>query len=122
MNRREVTTEIDRLIRSGVPYKIGGRTPAGFDCEGYVRYLLSLSGIDLDPNIYAASQEFRLTTAPYQFLDVAVLRCPGPLDRHLAIFLDDGQWITHCSAVGISRVEFNRIYREISHVARHKSL
>lgn len=122
MDNLELIMEIDRLIRNAVPYKIGGRNPAeGFDCEGYVRYLFTLCRIELHDNIYAASKEFKVIIPPYQFLDVAVMRCDGPLDRHLALFVDRS-WLTHCSVIGISKIPLNRAKWEISHVARHRSL
>lgn len=49
-NSREIVTTALRFL--GTPYVSGGKSPAGFDCSGFVKYVYSLNGITL-PNIAA---------------------------------------------------------------------
>ena len=44
-NVKEVLTYANTF--TGVPYKFGGTTPAGFDCSGYIRYVFQKIGFDM---------------------------------------------------------------------------
>ena len=119
---QDLRSEVERMIGI-IPYQENGRDPRrGLDCEGWIRYLLSLRGIICDEHIYTARRDFVPVTAP-QAWDIAVLRGAMVDPRHLIMFLDR-QWFSHCSAGnGVSISEIGRgCERDIILIVRHSSL
>lgn len=114
--------EVERMI-GVIPYLEDGRDPRlGVDCEGWIRYLLSLRGIACAEDIYTARNDFVPVEKP-QAWDIAVLREAMVERRHLIMFLDR-RWFTHCSAgAGVSISDIGRgAAASIVLIVRHHSL
>lgn len=84
----------------GVPYVLGGTTPAAFDCSGFVRYVFALHGIAL-PRTAHEQAAFGDSPVPGDSL------APGDLlffyggqgAQHIAMYVG-GDTIIHASSVG----------------------
>lgn len=85
---------VDRLIEQalvlrGTPYKYGGKTPAGFDCSGYARYVFQQVGITLPGSSRA---QFTAGTAvsleEAQRGDLVFFSIYGDRINHVGILLD----------------------------------
>ena len=80
---------------TGVPYKWGGASPKGWDCSGFVTYVLHHDcGLNLPSNAHTTSGGFLVwkgaTTIPRTQCDAGDLLCwPG----HVGIALDNKQMI-----------------------------
>lgn len=90
-----------------VPYRYGGRTPAGFDCSGYVGYVYSESaGLALprraeDIGRVGAKLE-RAELAPG---DLVFFNTLGRRFSHVGIYVGDGQFVHAPARRGRVRVE-----------------
>lgn len=74
----------------GVPYVYGGNSPSGFDCSGYVMYVMSEFGINLPRTSYEQMQ----SGLEINFEDAI----PGDLlffrnGGHVGIYVGNGQYI-----------------------------
>lgn len=100
--RSQIVANAKKYI--GVPYLWGGTTPKGFDCSGYVQYVLRQSGISLP----------RTTTEQYKvgtYVSKSNLQ-PGDLVflqntyrkgiSHVGIYIGDGKMIHASSSKGVT--------------------
>lgn len=100
--RSEIVANAKKYL--GVPYVWGGTTTSGFDCSGYVQYVLRLSGINLP----------RTTTEQYKvgtYVSKNNLK-PGDLVflqntyrqgiSHVGIYIGDGNMIHASSSKGVT--------------------
>lgn len=90
---------LERRVRSllGVPYLWGGRTPAGFDCSGYVQQVLAEHGIALPRDAWQQQRACR----PLHSGEVAAagdllfFGAPRARVSHVGLALGPG-WFTDC--------------------------
>ena len=99
--RQKIVENAKQLL--GTPYVWGGSTPKGFDCSGFVQYVMNLSGITLP----------RTTTEQYKvgtYVAKSDLQ-PGDLVflqntyrdgiSHVGIYIGDGKMIHASSSKGV---------------------
>jgi peptidoglycan DL-endopeptidase CwlO len=97
----------------GTPYVYGGRTPGGFDCSGYVRFIYSQFGVSLPHSVY---QQARLGTRIPESEAV-----PGDIVvfndfSHNGIYAGNGNFY-HAPQPG-DRVKLAPIFTERYHIIR----
>ncbi len=99
----------------GVPYVWGGKTPAGFDCSGFVNYVMAETGL-WEPHIGCCNDLAKYCTV----VDIADAQ-PGDLVffsgttsrqgySHIAIYLGCGQVINSASSSGVSIADIRSGY------------
>jgi len=92
----------------GVPYRLGGEDPAGFDCSGLVRYALGQHQVDVPRTV---TEQFALgrPVAPDGLRpgDLVFFSTIGPGATHVGIVLEPaGESFVHApSAGGVVRIE-----------------
>ena len=74
----------------GVPYVVGGSSPSGFDCSGFVSYVYAQLGIDLPHQSRAILNSSRTTQISRSEARAGdLIWSPG----HISIYLGDGQQV-----------------------------
>ncbi|ASS74752.1 hypothetical protein CIG75_07030 [Tumebacillus algifaecis] len=84
----------------GVPYLWAGNTPSGFDCSGFVSYVMGQSGLHL-PRIAADMYAGGTPSATPQSGDLVFFSTYGPGATHVGIYLGNGQFISATSSHGV---------------------
>ncbi len=97
----------------GVPYLYGGKTPAAFDCSGYVIYVFHECGYEFTAascqDLYRMSD--RIKKSELQRGDLVFFKGTYETDNvsHVGIYLGDGQMI-HAGSKGICYTELSLNY------------
>lgn len=97
----------DALALRGVPYRNGGTAPdTGFDCSGFVRYVLGRHGITA-PRQTAEQFAAGAPVAPGKLRpgDLIFFSTVAPGASHVGIAIDDDEFVHAPSSRGVVRVE-----------------
>lgn len=108
-NVKEILTYANTF--TGVPYKFGGTTPAGFDCSGYIRYVFQKIGYDLPRQ---ADEQYtvgkKVEKSNLQPGDLVFFETYEPGISHSGIYIGDGQFISATSSSGVAVADINDSY------------
>jgi len=95
----------------GTPYRLGGASPSGFDCSGFVRFVFRAFGVQLNrSSVTQATQGDRVAPGEIQPGDLLFFRIRGNRIGHVGIYLGGGQFI-HASSRGGPSVRGVKIAR-----------
>lgn len=108
-NVKEVLTYANTF--TGVPYKFGGTTPAGFDCSGYIRYVFQKIGFDMPRQ---ADEQYtvgkKVEKNNLQPGDLVFFETYEPGISHSGIYIGDGQFISATSSSGVAVADIDDSY------------
>ena len=108
-NVKEVLTYANTF--TGVPYKFGGTTPAGFDCSGYIRYVFQKIGFDMPRQ---ADEQYtvgkKVEKNNLQPGDLVFFETYEPGISHSGIYIGDGQFISATSSSGVAVADLDDSY------------
>lgn len=108
-NVKEILTYANTF--TGVPYKFGGTTPAGFDCSGYIRYVFQKIGYDLPRQ---ADEQYtvgkKVEKSNLQPGDLVFFETYEPGISHSGIYIGDGQFISATSSSGVAVADIDDSY------------
>lgn len=94
------------LEHRGVPYRNGGATPAGFDCSGFVRYVLARYGRDVPRQTREQFEAgVRVSRDKLRAGDLVFFSTVAPGASHVGIALDDDEFVHAPNSRGVVRVE-----------------
>ncbi|MDA8210546.1 MAG: NlpC/P60 family protein [Clostridia bacterium] len=86
----------------GSPYRYGGQTPQGFDCSGYIQYVLKNFGLTTPRT---AAEQFnsgkKITPQEARPGDLVAFK-DGASISHSGIYLGGGKFISSASSKGVS--------------------
>lgn len=92
----------------GVPYRLGGADPAGFDCSGLVQYVFAQYGISV-PRVVEQQYEVGDTIRPSDIKpgDLIFFNTKGSGDgaSHVAIAIGKDSFVHAPNSTGVVRVE-----------------
>jgi cell wall-associated NlpC family hydrolase len=90
----------------GVPYRLGGADPAGFDCSGLVHYVFAQYGV-LVPRVveeqYQAGEKVKAKDIKPG--DLLFFATKGPGATHVAIAVGEDRFVHAPNSTGVVRVE-----------------
>lgn len=93
------TLGISRILETaarylGTPYKYGGNSPGGFDCSGFVQYVLKSCGYSV-PRTAAAQQQMGKPVGEEDLQpgDLVFFACWGSGVDHVGIYVGDNRFI-----------------------------
>jgi len=115
-----VVTVAKRYI--GTPYVFGGSSPSGFDCSGFIYYVLKNSGHNIGrQNAASYWNTFKPTSSPKAGDFVFFKNTYKSGISHMGIYLGNGQFIHASSSQGITITSLSNSYYK-QHFAGYRSL
>jgi cell wall-associated NlpC family hydrolase len=97
----------------GVPYRYGGRSPAGFDCSGLVVYSYAEAGLQGLPHSAAALEAMsqKIPLREIEPGDLLFFRLDGPKTSHVGIYVGNREFV-HAPSGGkpVEKVRFDHVY------------
>lgn len=104
-----ITATAQRYI--GVPYQMGGTTPKGFDCSGFVWYVFHKNGAQLPRTADVQYQVGKnVPKKNLQRGDLVFFTTYEPGASHCGIYLEDGRFIHASSSKGIMISKLDDMY------------
>lgn len=90
----------------GVPYRLGGADPAGFDCSGLVQYVFAQYGITV-PRVVEQQWQVGEDVAPVKIKpgDLVFFSTKGRRATHVGIAIGEHQFVHAPTSTGVVRVE-----------------
>lgn len=94
------------LAFRGVPYRLGGADPAGFDCSGLVQYVFTKFGISV-PRVVEDQWAVgnKIKSSAIRPGDLLFFSTKGRGASHVAIALDDTRFVHAPNSTGVVRIE-----------------
>jgi cell wall-associated NlpC family hydrolase len=96
----------------GTPYVLGGASPDGFDCSGFVRWVLAQTSTRLPRTARQQAQAGVPVTRSRLLPGDLLTFGSGATASHVGIYLGDGKFVHASSAAG--RVVVSRIDRRVT--------
>lgn len=103
-------------LMSGKPYKPGGKTIDGFDCSGFVTYVLE----KVVPNAGSSFAMNAMSFKTSSLFDTVSSKLPGDIivfdppptssTGHVGIVYDQILWIGSQSSTGVAKVQYSAFY------------
>lgn len=106
----------------GVPYRMGGTTPSGFDCSGFVQYVYRQAGYELTRTCTTQLGDgVPVEDNTLQVGDILFFRDPGSAcaSTHVGIYIGDGQMI-HAGSKGIGYASLDLSYWTVRYVCARR--
>ena len=90
----------------GVPYRLGGADPEGFDCSGLVQYVFARYGVTV-PRVVEEQYRVGDEVKPAQIKpgDLLFFSTKGPGASHVAIAVGENRFVHAPNSTGVVRVE-----------------
>jgi len=99
------------LQYQGSPYRYGGTSPQGFDCSGFIQYVMKQAGQDLPRTTFSQiNAGVRIAKDSLRPGDLVFFAPGGRATGHVGIYIGNGQFIHADQTRGITISELNSGY------------